>query len=404
MDERRKDYILPFHGFLNLAELTPTQAPSPAPPGLFSIFKAFLYIGTIGFGGGLAILAQIQRFVVEKKGWLAPREFTEAVGVIQALPGVIAVNISCLVGFKIRRWSGSGLAVLGMILPAFLSMLLLSEVYLRFHTVPDLERLFNGMTPAIVGFIAVATYKLARASLKNWTDGALAIFAFVALAVLNLGIVLTVLCAGGAGLLLSRCSSQKSINRECGSLILGLAAGWPFVLVSTGILWVLVSSFLKIGAFTFGGGYVMVPILEGEFVHQLHWLSHREFADSVAMGQITPGPVVITATFVGYKVAGFPGAVLATAAVFLPSFLITSAVSYGYQRFRGNQLIQAFLSGVTPAVAGLLGAAVLSMGRNSIQNWVGGLIALLTVVVSLRFRVNALLVIVLAAVVGWLTG
>ncbi len=369
-----------------------------------AIFCAFLYIGTVGFGGGLAILAQIQQYVVEKMKWLSPPEFVESVAVIQALPGVIAVNISCFVGFKIRRWCGAAVAVLGMVLPAFLSMLLLSEIYLRFHSVPELERIFRGMTPAIVAFIVLAAYQMGRTSMKSYWDWILAIFAFAALSLLKWGIVLTVLISGAIGFVMSQVSSREWKLREClGGLIL-LASLIPAVTVSSEWIWPMFTSFLKIGAFTFGGGYVMVPILEGEYVHRFHWLTHREFVDSVALGQITPGPVVITATFVGYKVAGLAGAILATVAVFLPSFLITAAVSYSYQRFRDNQMIQAFLRGVTPAVVGLLASAVYSLGRISIQGYWSWGIAVLTFVIAARFKVNALWIILVAGGLGWLAG
>ncbi len=369
-----------------------------------AIFRAFLYIGTVGFGGGLAILAQIQQYIGEKMKWLSPQEYAESVAVIQALPGVMAVNISCFAGFKLRRWSGAAFAVLGMLLPAFLSMLLLSEIYLRFHSVPELERIFRGMTPAIVAFIVLAMYKMAQTAIKGRWDWILAIFAFAALSLLKWGIVLTVLISGAIGLLLSPISSRGWKQREClGGLIL-LASLIPAMTVSSEWIWPMLTSFLKIGAFTFGGGYVMVPILEGEFVHRFHWLTHREFVDSVALGQITPGPVVITATFVGYKVAGLAGAVLATAAVFLPSFLITATVSYSYQRFRDNRIIQAFLRGVTPAVVGLLASAVYSMGRISIQGYLGWGIAVLAFVIIARFKVNALWIIMVAGGLGWLMG
>jgi chromate transporter len=145
--------------------------------------------------------------------------------------------------------------------------------------------------------------------------------------------------------------------------------------------WRLLYVFLKIGAFTFGGGYVMVPILEGEVVNRFGWLSHREFVDSVALGQITPGPVVITATFVGYKVLGLLGACLATGAVFFPSYCLTLAISFYYQRFKSNQMIQAFLRGVSPSVVGMLASATWSIGKESVHSWSGVLIALVTVLI-----------------------
>jgi chromate transporter len=374
-------------------------------PTLSEIARAFLYVGIIGFGGGLAILAQIQRHVVEKLKWLSREEFGEATAVIQPLPGVIAVNISCYIGFKLRHWAGGLVAVMGMILPAFASMLLLSEFYLRFKEVPDLDRVFRGMTPAIAAFILVAAYKLGRVVIRSPWDWPVTAFSFLALSFWNLGVVRTVLISGALGLL-ARAWKRWPVDEL---YLLGLVPSWVGFALSAAILWNndfwrLLYVFAKIGTFTFGGGYVMVPFLEGEVVQNFGWLNHREFVDSVAMGQITPGPVVITATFVGYKVLGIVGACLTTVAVFLPSYFITLAISFYYQRFRRNQVVQAFLRGVTPSVVGMLASATLSIGKVSVQNWMGALIALASVVVTLRFNISSIWILLAAGGLGWLWG
>jgi len=148
----------------------------------------------------------------------------------------------------------------------------------------------------------------------------------------------------------------------------------------------------------------MVPFLEGEVVRKFGWLNHREFVDSVALGQITPGPVVITATFVGYKVLGMFGACLATIAVFLPSYCLTLAVSFYYQRFKSNKVLQAFLRGISPSVVGMLASATFSIGRISVHSWVGFFIALATLVVALRFKVSSLWIILAAGGLSWFLG
>ena len=367
---------------------------------LLQIARAFFYVGVIGFGGGLAILAQLQRHVVEKLKWLTNEEFVEATAVIQSLPGVIAVNISCYIGFKLRGWIGGLVAVVAMLLPAFVSMLLLSEFYLTFKEVPDLERLFRGMTPSIAAFILVATYKLGHSVLRSFWDWPLAILSFLAISFFDCGVVQAVLVAGSLGLLASVWKRAFAGDFRCFSpLCLGVGILITFFLSND--IWRLLYVFLKIGAFTFGGGYVMVPFLEGEVVRRFGWLNHREFVDSVALGQITPGPVVITATFVGYKVLGLLGACLTTVAVFLPSYCITLAVSFYYRRFKSNKVLQAFLRGVSPSVVGMLASATLSIGKISIHSLVGLLIAFATLVVSLRFKVSSLWIILAAGGLGW---
>src|SRR5262245_56886797 len=173
----------------------------PLSPSLGALTQAFLYVGLIGFGGGLAILAQIQRHVVEKLKWITRDELAEATAVVQSLPGVIAVNISCFIGFKLRGWKGGLAAVSAIVFPAFLSMLIVSEFYLRFKEVPDLARLFRGLTPAIAAFILVAAYKLGRGVIRSVWDWPVALFSLLALSVLNLGVVRTVLITGTLGIL-----------------------------------------------------------------------------------------------------------------------------------------------------------------------------------------------------------
>jgi chromate transporter len=376
-----------------------------SPPNLSQIARAFLYVGFIGFGGGLAILAHLQRLVVEKRKWLSDRDFIEGVSVIQALPGVIAANITCYIGFKLGRWKGAAAAVSAMILPAFLSMLLLSEFYLEYEEVPSMERIFRGMTPAIAAFILAAAYKMGRTVVRSFWDLPVIFFAIWALSIMKLGVVRTVLIAGGLGLLAAAWKEWAPSRQKCFTPGLGLlAAGLLAERLFSLDLGRLIYLFLRIGAFTFGGGYVMIPFLEAEVIHHYAWLTHREFVDSVALGQITPGPVIITATFVGYKVMGLVGACLATVAVFFPSFLITSTVCHYYQRFKSNVLLQAFLRGVAPAAVGMLASAAWTISQVSISNGFGALIALATLVVSLRFKVSPLLIIVVAASLGWLWG
>lgn len=378
---------------------------SPQPPSLSQIARTFLYVGFVGFGGGLAILAHLQRVIVEKRRWLNNREFAEAVSVIQALPGVIAANITGFIGFKLGRWKGSAVAVTAMVIPAFLSMLLLSEFYLRYKEVPAMERVFRGMTPAIAAFILTAAYKMGRSVIRSRWDLPVMVFSFWALSVAKLGVVKTVLIAGFAGLLAYAWRQSRNFrffSFSPWSAI--LAVSLPLGLAFSEDAWRLLTVFLKIGAFTFGGGYVMVPFLEGEVVRRFAWLTHREFVDSMALGQITPGPVIITATFVGYKVLGLSGACLATVAVFFPSFLITSVISHYYERFQSNAALQAFLRGVAPCAVGMLGAAALSIGQVSISSVFGVLVAIATLVLSLRFKVSAIWIIAVSALCGWLWG
>jgi chromate transporter len=182
-----------------------------------------------------------------------------------------------------------------------------------------------------------------------------------------------------------------------------LGVSMPMI-AKLGLLFALSTVFLRMGTVTFGGGFVMIPLIEAEVVNSNHWLTHQEFADATALGQITPGPVLITATFIGYKVAGTLGALVATISIFLPSFLLTIVAGSSLTRFRTSEVVQSFLRGVTPAVVGLLVAAALSIGRAGIHTWIGMVIAIAAVVILLRYRLNAFWIILGAGVIRFLIG
>jgi chromate transporter len=186
---------------------------------------------------------------------------------------------------------------------------------------------------------------------------------------------------------------ESTTLRSIGVLAVAMPIAAKFALLFT-----LSAMFLRIGSVTFGGGLVMVPLIESEVVNNHHWLTHQEFADAFALGQITPGPVLITATFVGYRVAGTLGALVATISIFLPAFLMTLAAGSSLRRFRSNKQVQAFLRGIAPAVVGLLVAAALSIGRAGIHSWVGLAIMIVAMFVLVRFRPNALWVLLGAGV------
>jgi len=197
-------------------------------------------------------------------------------------------------------------------------------------------------------------------------------------------------------------SPQQPAKKGLRSIV---AFGLPMpVLAKLGLLLALSTIFLRMGAVTFGGGYVMIPLIESEVVEHRAWLTHQEFADATALGQITPGPVLITATFIGYRVAGTLGALVATISIFLPSFLMTIAAGASLRRFRTNEIVQSFLRGVTPAVVGLLVAAAISIGRAGIHSWVGMSLAVLAGFVLIRFRLNAFWVILGAGLVRFSLG
>lgn len=446
---------------------------------LGGLFLSFLKIGTVGFGGGLAVIALIRTLTVRKRGWLTDAEFVEGFALAQSLPGTSAGNTATYVGLKLRGWRGACVSLAGFILPSTLMMIVLAILYRHLRDLPDTGRLFHGLNAAVVALIVVTAWRIGRNTLAKRWQWVVAVLACLSVALLNATVVEVVLAAGIVGIFidsfaerqiekwqkawdtssrrrdriafrllsrrrervarrkqsfvggyLTRALAEERLRRavvpveeETGSAADGntdgdgsrpptrtklysvgaLAAAMP-MLVKLGLLLTLSTVFLRMGSITFGGGFVMIPLIESEAVNTHHWLTHQEFADATALGQITPGPVLITATFIGYKVAGTLGALVATVSIFLPSFLLTVAAGSSLRRFRSNELVQSFLRGVTPAVVGLLVAAALSIGRAGIHTWVGLVIAAAAVFLLVRFRPNAFWIILGAGVLRFLIG
>ena len=429
---------------------------------LGGLFLSFLKIGLVGFGGGVAVLAQIRAVTVRKRLWLTDSEFAEALALAQSLPGTSAGNSVTYIGMRLRGWRGAAVAMTGFILPSMLIMVGLAILYKHIRAFPDTQRFFHGLNGAVVALILVTAWRMGKNILTKRWQWWLAVLSFLTVALFDATVLEVVLAAGLIGIYidsfaetqLRRLRNLRTITRRrsrararltkqrrgrtgnflrtyLSTQLIGstrseepnteppeeqreestttlrsigiLAAAMPLA-AKLGLLLTLSTIFFRIGSVTFGGGLVMVPLIESEVVNNHQWLTHQEFADAFALGQITPGPVLITATFVGYRVAGTLGALVATISIFLPSFLMTIAAASSLKRFRSNKLVQAFLRGIAPAVVGLLIAAALSVGRAGIHSWVGLMIMLIAMFVLIRFRPNAFWVIFGAGVLRLLFG
>ncbi|HXQ71267.1 MAG TPA: chromate efflux transporter [Pyrinomonadaceae bacterium] len=404
---------------------------------LAGLFLSFLKIGLVGFGGGIAVLAQIRTLTVRKRQWLTDSEFAEAVALAQSLPGTSAGNSVTYIGVRLRGWRGAAAAMSGFILPSMLIMIALAILYKHVHNFAGSEQFFHGLNGAVVALILVTSWRMGKNILtRNW-QWLLAVLSFLAVAVLDATVLEVVFAAGLFGIYIdsfaekqlrqwrnfrslidrrrtrirTRLAKQRRLRRQKEERekhltfrSVGLLAVAMPLVAKLSLLITLSAIFLRIGSVTFGGGLVMVPLIESEVVNTNHWLTHQEFADAFALGQITPGPVLITATFVGYRVAGTLGALVATVSIFLPAFLMTIAAASSLRRFRNNEQVQAFLRGVAPAVVGLLVASALSVGRAGIHTWVGLSIMILAMYVLIRYRPNAFWVILGAGVLRVLVG
>lgn len=431
---------------------------------LGGLFLSFAKIGLVGFGGGVAVLAEIRALTVRQRRWLTDADFAEAVALAQSLPGTSAGNSVTYIGLRLQGWRGAAVALSGFILPSMLIMILLAIGYKHLRAFPDTQRFFHGLNGAVVALILVTAWRMGKNILTERWQWVLAVVAFLAVALLDATVLEVVFGAGLIGIYINsfgekqwrrwralrttvvgrrrarvrtrlakqrrtrrpeflrayltpRVNPLSKTNEESGakepvedseksstfrSVSLALL-GMP-VLAKLGLLVTIAALFLRVGSVTFGGGLVMIPLIESEVVTTHQWLTHQEFADATALGQITPGPVLITATFIGYRVAGTLGALVATISIFLPAFLMTIAAGSSLRRFRNNEQVQAFLQGISPAVIGLLVAAALSVGRSGIHTWIGLIIMLVSIFTLVRFRPNAIWVILGAGITRLLFG
>jgi chromate transporter len=371
----------------------PSVAPEHPRPrvGLGRIALAFLRLGTIGFGGGVGMLALLREEVVRRRKWVDDGQLGVAVAMGQMLPGPFISNYAEYIGYELRGLRGMTVAVVCLLLPSFLLMCGLSWFYLRYGTVPAAERVFAGVQPVVVGILAWATVNIGRAHLPDWRAWLVGVLAFVAL-MLRVDVLLVIGGSGLLGIVLS--GAWRSLRPRAAALfapllpLVGATNGAPAS--AWGRLAELGLVFVKIGALIWGGGFAAIPFIQQEVVTVRGWLTAREFIDGVALGQVTPGPVAITATFIGFKVGGLAGALVATVAVFLPSFLLIIGLIHVYRKVKDHPLVRGFLSGVMPAVVGMLLSATVFIGRTAITGAAPALVALLSFALLLRFRADPL--------------
>src|SRR5438128_5664310 len=376
------------------------------------LVKYYLRLGLLGFGGPVALVGQMDRELVGEKKWLTKEEMREGIAVCQSLPGPLAIQVGIWIayirgGFW-RAWAGGW----AFILPNFLIVATLGALYVRFEGLPAVAAIFYGVSPAVIALILHSCYRLTKLGMKDWLEWALAAAAFVITVAVQAEVALVFIGCGIVGLLYY---GSLFRGRKAGSTIPSLLIGIPLVAGGTApppfgaLLGKLLGFFLKAGSLTFGSGLVIVPFLEKGLVQQTGWLNEREFLVAVAMGMISPGPVVITATFVGYLVAarftgslldGLWGSVTATIGIFLPSFLLILIVAPILVRYRTNPNVQGFIKGAYAAAIGtILGACVL-LARIAIGDWLTALVALGSLVMLFRWKVNNPVLVAVTAIIG----
>jgi chromate transporter len=367
--------------------------------------RYFLWLGTFGFGGPIAAVGYMQRDLVEQREWVDKQDFLNGVAVGQTMPGPLAAQVTMWVGYLRRGALGALMTAVPFILPSFILVMGIAFFYVRYEGLAWVQALFYGIAPGVMAIIAIAAVKLAR--LTNQRDVRLWVISAIVMTV-------TVLTGAEIALLFIACGLLMILweapPRFLKRFLPGSSAGvFAFPLLVPGFLLgtaavgtqiALVLFFLKAGAFIFGSGLAIVPFLREGVVNQHHWLTERQFLDAVAMGLITPGPVVITAAFIGYLVGGFVGAVLSSIAIFIPIYLGVVIPGRWFIRHRNNPQLRAFVKGATAAAAGAIAGATIVLTQQAVIDIPTIAIALVSLVLLWRFKVKEPLIVLLTAIAG----
>jgi chromate transporter len=360
----------------------------------------FLKLGTIGFGGPVALVGYMHSDLVEKRTWIAEEDYKEGLALAQLAPGPLAAQLSIYLGYVHYRILGATLAGIAFVLPSFLMVLGLGYAYVKAGGLPWMQAVFYGVGAAVIGIIAISSYKLSRKSLgRDSMLWAVAIVLGITTFITEKEILWMILAAG---VIIWFYKSPPKYFKSTNSIfilpvLLQMISSIGINEKLTQIGWF----FFKAGAFVFGSGLAIVPFLYGGVVKEYQWLNEQQFLDAVAVAMITPGPVVITVGFIGYLVAGIPGACVAALATFLPCYLFTIIPAPWFKKYGKYPSIKAFVEGVTAAAIGAIAGAVFVLGKRQLTDITSVVIAVLTILVLLRFKkIQEPLVIVVAAILG----
>ena len=376
--------------------MEPTDAPAVH---LRDLVKYFLTLGASGFGGPAALVAQMERDLVEARHWIGKEEFREAVAVCQSLPGPLAIQVGIFLSYLRAGFWGAWAGGSAFILPNFIIVATLGALYVRFGDLPFVRAIFYGVSPAVIALIVYSWYRLTKLGMEDTLQWAVAATCFLITVTLRAEVALLFLAAGILGIFYY----GGIFRRPAAGMLLLVMAAVPSVAAegSAGpILRRLLLFFLKAGSLTFGSGLVIVPFLEKGLVQQTGWLNERTFLVAVAIGMLSPGPVVITATFVGYLVAGLWGSIVSTLGIFFPSFVLVLVAASALRRYRKNRYVQGFVKGAYAAAIGtILGAGAL-LSRIAIGDWLTILIALLSLGALARWKLSTYVLVAITAGVG----
>ena len=360
-------------------------------PTTTALVNYFLYLGSLGFGGPVALVGYMQRDLVERRGWFTKEEYMKSLALSQLAPGPLAAQLAICLGYVHSRLAGATLVALAFVLPSFVMTVAISWLYVRFGGLPWMQAAFYGVGAAVIGIIVLAAYKLAKLTMAKdklqW-----AIFAVMAVvtAWTESEILWLFLLSGVVAIV---AQAPPAWLKRSAPACLAVAAT-PELLAQ------ILLFFAQAGAFVFGSGLAIVPFLYGGVVQEYGWLNDKQFLDAVAVAMLTPGPIVITVAFIGYLVANFPGAVAAAVGVFLPVYLFVVIPFPFFDRISANAKVKAFVAGVTAAASGTIAGACFVLARRAIIDVPTLCIGLAVLGITWRFKIPEPLLIAAGAAAG----
>ncbi len=387
------------------------------------LFFTFLKIGSVSWGGFMALIAVVEKQLVEKDKIIQHEMILDGISLASVLPGPVAFNVVTYVGYRLRGLKGALVSMAAILLPSFLLILMLATVYTKYGELPVFSRFFLGVLPAITAVVLSVAITMIQKQVKDYKQIIICVLAGITLIVLHAfyATIFVIFISGLIGYLLYHVSDKKPVirNKTNNSVdykrIAFIVSIFLLLLLGTGLLALFLTpsdkheykilqtiflTFSGMSVTLFGGGYVIIPAMQQIIVDGLHWLTINEFSDAIAMGQITPGPILISATFIGFHLAGFWGACVATVAIFLPPGIIMIIFSGLLEKIKVSNAINSIFKGMRPAIIGMIISAAFSIGKGAAYQWPSAVIFLTVFILLVKFKFNVVYLIPLAGIVG----
>ena len=363
---------------------------------LGEIARLFLKLGTIAFGGPAAHIAMMEAEVVRRLGWISHEEFLDLLAASNLIPGPNSTELAIHIGHRRAGWPGLLVAGSCFILPAALIVTAIAWAYVRFGKLPEVSGILYAVKPVVIAVVLQALWVLSRSAVKSWLLAVVGLMVVV----LNFAGINELLLLFVAGAVVCAVSGVEQWQKSGGALAVLPALGTTATGTVAFGLWPLFGFFLKAGSVLFGSGYVLLAFLRADLVERWHWLTESQLIDAIAVGQITPGPVFTTATFIGYILGGPAGGLVATLGIFLPAFVFVAISGPLVPRMRRSHAIGAFLDGVVVASLGLMVVVTFQLARSALIDWVTILLATISAGLLIRFKVNSAWLVLAAALIG----